>query len=73
MPDFTLRHYQKPATPPRACRVPHSFARFAEEWENTQNVEAWCAPPRLESIYQQPAALEELKESLLHQAFTGQL
>ena len=34
----------------------------------------WDRTQRLESIYQQKlAALDELKKSLLHQAFTGQL
>ncbi len=41
-------------------------------WGKT--VVAWMFGLRLESIYQQKlAALDELKKSLLHQAFTGQL
>lgn len=58
-----LSRFQIPIPPQFELR--RFVARFEELDEETQ---------RLESIYQQKlAALDELKQSLLHQAFTGQL
>ncbi len=59
-------------------RFKASMSRFRRSTEQAAIVDELDAPrdetQRLESIYQRKlAALEALKKSLLHQAFTGQL
>ena len=58
------------------CRLPFDSTAAADQQRDRRDSSTRCRAEtqRLESIYQQKlAALDALKKSLLHQAFTGQL